>query len=120
MIAQVYHSLPADEQRVACVLTENYGEASALTQFGGRYYLPPPISGHNAFYLWGLVGCSGQVLITINGAPQDAAQGYGSVTLAARTSCSNCVDIENNAPILILRQPKEPFATLWSQARHYD
>jgi Dolichyl-phosphate-mannose-protein mannosyltransferase len=120
LIAQVYHSLPPDEQRVACVFTENYGEAGALAQFGGHYHLPPPISGHNAFYLWGPDGCSGQVLITINISPQDAAQGYDSVTLAARTSCADCVDFENNAPILILRQPKEPFAALWARARHYD
>jgi Dolichyl-phosphate-mannose-protein mannosyltransferase len=120
LIAQVYHSLPPDEQRVACIFTENYGEASALVQFGARYHLPPTISGHNAFSLWGLDGCAGQVLITINISPQDAAQGYGSVTLAARTSCAACVDFENNAPILILRQPKESFATLWRQARHYD
>jgi hypothetical protein len=120
LIAQVYHSLPPDQQKVACIYTENYGEASALLGFGGRYHLPPTISGHNAFYLWGTEGCSGEVLITINIDPKDAAQGYGSVTLAARTSCANCVDFENNAPILILRLPKEPFSVLWSQARHYD
>jgi len=120
LIAQVYHSLPPEEQRVACIFTEDYGEASALAHFGARYHLPPAISGHNAFYIWGPEGCSGQVLITINISPQDAAQGYDSVTLAARTSCANCEASENNAPILILRQPKEPFATLWSQARHYD
>ncbi len=120
LIAQVYHSLPPNEQRIACIFTENYGEAGALVQFGGRYDLPPAISGHNAFYLWGSEGCTGQVLITINIDPRDAAQGYGSVTLAARTSCAACVDFENNAPILILRQPKEPLAVLWSQAKHYD
>lgn len=120
LIAQVYHSLPPDEQRVACIYTENYGEAAALVQFGGRYHLPPVISGHNAFYLWGPDGCTGQVLITINIAPKDAARGYNSVTLVARTSCAACVDFENNAPILILRQPKVPFAVLWPQARHYD
>lgn len=120
LIAQVYHSLPANEQQVACIFTENYGEAGALVQFGARYRLPPPISGHNAFYLWGPDGCTGQVIITINIAPQDAAQGFSSVTLAARTSCGNCVDFENNAPILVLRQPKEPFAVLWAQAKHYD
>jgi hypothetical protein len=119
LIAQVYHSLPPDEQRVACVFTQNYGEASALAQFGARYHLPPPISGHNAFYLWGTEGCSGQVLITINISPQDAAQGYGSVTLAARTSCANCVAFENNAPILILRQPKAPFAVFLRRAKHF-
>ena len=120
LIAQVYHSLPPNEQRVACIYTENYGEAGALVQFGPSYHLPPPISGHNAFYLWGPQGCSGQVLITINIAPQDAARGYSSVTLAARTSCAACVAFENQAPILILRQPKEPFSVLWSQAKHYD
>jgi hypothetical protein len=122
LIAQVYHSLPPEEQRVACIFTANYGEAGALVQFGGRYHLPSPISGHNAFYLWGPDGCTGQVLITVNISPQDAAQGYDSVTLAASTSCAACVDFENNAPILVLRQPKATatFAELWAQAKHYD
>jgi 4-amino-4-deoxy-L-arabinose transferase-like glycosyltransferase len=120
LIAQVYHGLPMDEQRVACIFTSNYGEAGALVQFGGRYHLPPPISGHNAFYLWGPQGCTGQVVITINIAPQDAARGFSSVTLAARTSCDECVAYENQAPILILRQPKAPFAVMWAQAKYYD
>jgi 4-amino-4-deoxy-L-arabinose transferase-like glycosyltransferase len=120
LIAHVYRSLPPDEQRVACIYTENYGEAGALVQFGGRYHLPPAISGHNAFYIWGPEGCTGQVLITINIDARDAAQGYSSVTLAARTSCPACEWFENNASILILRQPKTPFATLWVRARHYD
>jgi hypothetical protein len=120
LIAQVYHSLPPDEQRVACIFTSNYGEAAALVQFGGRYHLPAPISGHNAFYLWGPHGCTGQVVITINIAPQDAARGFSSVTLAARPSCNACVSFENQAPILILRQPKVPFAVLWAQVKHYD
>ncbi|HEX6557248.1 MAG TPA: glycosyltransferase family 39 protein [Ktedonobacteraceae bacterium] len=122
LIAQVYHSLPPSEQRAACIFTSNYGEAGALVQFGGRYHLPPPISGHNAFYIWGPQGCTGQVIITINIAPQDAARAFSSVTLAARTSCDACVAFENHAPILILRQPKasSPFAVLWAQAKHYD
>jgi hypothetical protein len=120
LISQVYRSLPPDEQRVACIFTANYGEAGALVQFGPRYQLPPPISAHNAFYLWGPDGCSGQVLISINISPQDAAQGYGSVVLAARTSCAACVAFENDAPILVLRQPKAPLAALWQQAKHYD
>jgi hypothetical protein len=120
LIAQVYHGLPMDEQRVACIFTGNYGEAGALEQFGGRYHLPPPISGHNAFYIWGPEGCTFQVLITINIPPQDATQGFGSVTLAARTSCNECVDFENQAPILILRQPKVPPSGIWAQIKHYD
>ena len=120
LIAQVYHGLPRDEQRVACIATANYGEAGALVQFGGRYHLPPPISGHNAFYIWGPQGCTGQVVITINIPPQDAARWFSSVTLVARTSCDACVAFENHAPILILRQPKAPFAVMWALSKHYD
>lgn len=62
------------------------------------------------------------VIITINVSPQVATQGYNSVTLAARTSCAACENIENNAPILILRGLKAntSFAMLWAQVRHYD
>ena len=120
LIAKVYHSLPQNEQRVACIFASNYGEAGALLEFGGRYHLPEPISGHNAFYIWGPDGCTGQVIISINVSPQTAAQAFGSVTLAARTSCAACVSFENNAPILILRQPKEPFSVIWAQAKDYE
>ncbi|HEX6817922.1 MAG TPA: glycosyltransferase family 39 protein [Ktedonobacterales bacterium] len=122
LIAQVYGTLPADEQREACIFTSNYGEAGALIEFGPRYHLPPTISGHNAFYVWGPESCTGQVLITINVPPQDAAQAYNSVTLAARTSCAACVSFENDTPILILREPKATasFAQLWQEAKHYD
>ncbi|HEY7417824.1 MAG TPA: glycosyltransferase family 39 protein [Ktedonobacteraceae bacterium] len=120
LIAQVYHSLPPDEQRVACIYTSNYGEAAALVQFGGSYHLPPAISGHNAFYIWGPQGCTGQVLITINIDPHEAAQAFRSVTLAAQTSCDTCVSFENHAPILILRQPKVPFAAMWARGKYFD
>jgi hypothetical protein len=120
LIAKVYAGLPPSEQREACIFASNYGEAGALLEFGGRYHLPPVISGHNAFYIWGPQGCTGQVLITINVDPKTAAQAFGSVTLAARTSCQACVDFENNAPILILRQPKEPFHQLWASAKMYE
>jgi hypothetical protein len=120
LIARVYDSLPPSEQRETCIFASNYGEAGALLAFGGRYHLPPTISGHNAFYIWGPAGCTGQVLITINVDPAVAAQAFGSVTLAARTSCKACVGFENNAPILILRQPKESFKQLWASAKMYE
>jgi hypothetical protein len=120
LIAKVYHSLPPGQQREACIFASNYGEAGALVAFGARYHLPPVISGHNAFYIWGPQSCTGQVLITINIPPQTAAQAFGSVTVAAHTSCKACVNFENNAPILILRDPREPFRVLWTQAKMYE
>jgi len=40
-----------------------------------------------------------------------------SALVCARTSCGACVDFENHAPILILRQPKMPFN--WAQVKDY-
>jgi hypothetical protein len=79
VIAQIYHSLPPDEQRVACVFTENYGEASALVQFGARYHLLPAISGHNAFNLWGgrtdiVARCSSRSISRPKTPPRDMAR----------------------------------------------
>jgi hypothetical protein len=91
--------------------------AGALEQFGGRYHLPPPISGHNAFYIWGPGGCTGQVIISIGITAQAATSAFGSVTLAAKASCKAFMGLENNAPILILRDPKEPFNVIWAQAK---
>ena len=39
---------------------------------------------------------------------------------SASASCENCVTYENQAPILILRLPKEPIAMLWPQLKLYQ
>ena len=35
------------------IFTDNYGEAAALDVLGSGYHLPPVLSGHNAFWMWG-------------------------------------------------------------------
>jgi Dolichyl-phosphate-mannose-protein mannosyltransferase len=119
-IAQVYHRLPSEDQRIACIYTVNYGEGGALYQFGDRYHLPPPISGHNAFFTWGSHGCTGQVVVSIGITPQQAARWFNEVTLVATTSCDDCVQEEDNTPILVLRQPKVAFSIIWEQSKHLN
>jgi len=52
-VEQVTAGLPPDQRAQACVLTENYGEAGALSLLAAPGRLPPIISGHNNYYLWG-------------------------------------------------------------------
>jgi hypothetical protein len=52
-VGKIYDELPAGERSRACIFTCNYDEASALDFLGGRRGLPPAISGHNTYYLWG-------------------------------------------------------------------
>ena len=57
-VARVYRSLPADERSQAVIAAQNYGEAAAI-EFLGRSPSLPVISGHNQYFLWGLVDTVG-------------------------------------------------------------
>lgn len=119
-VAKVYESLPADERAQACILTANYGEASALDFFGSKYHLPPAISGHNNFYLWGPGSCSGQVIISVNYTQSDVEKSYSQVRLAATITCQYCQADENDVPVYVATQLKVPLSGAWAAAKHYN
>jgi len=64
--AEVYQSIPADE-RVGCgIFAQDYGQAGAIDFFGKRYGLPPALSGHQTYFLWGPRGYTGNCLIVLD------------------------------------------------------
>lgn len=118
-VAKVYHALPPDE-RVKCgILAYNYGEAGAIDFFGPRYGLPPAISPHNNYWLWGLRQCTGEVLIIVGGDRDDPHPDFRSVVLADTTSCPYCMPFENGVPIFVCRGLNQPLTERWRQARSY-
>ncbi len=119
-VAQVYDALPASEQAQACILTLNYGEAGALQFLGTADHLPPVISGHNNYYLWGPGSCSGQVLITVGYAIPDLANSYGSVTQAATITCHYCQAEENDIPVLVCTHLKGTIHDAWPSVKHFN
>ena len=121
-VAQVVAALPPAERAQACVLASNYGEAGALQQLAAPGSLPPIISGHNNYYLWGPGACSGQVIIGVGFQPADFKATYGSIVLAATESCQYCIDYENNLPIIVATNPITPvdLARLWPGVKHYE
>ena len=125
-VEHVYAALPPEQHAQACVLTENYGEAGALSLLGAAGRLPPVISGHNNYSLWGPGMCTGEVLILV-GYPPSAVQSkslhalYPNVTLAATQRCQYCVPSENNLPVYVLSGPTTPvFPQMWDLVKHYD
>jgi len=65
-VAAVFHSLPQQDQARAAILTKNYGQAGAIDFLGPRYGLPPALSGHQSWWLWGPRGYSGNCLIVLD------------------------------------------------------
>jgi 4-amino-4-deoxy-L-arabinose transferase-like glycosyltransferase len=127
-VARVYSNLPRDEQAHACVFTINYGEASALVLLGTHDSLPPVISAHNNYYLWGPGRCDGSVIIVVglHADYQEAQiltqQYYRHVAQAATITCQYCMSVENDIPVLVFTQPKfSSFAhDVWPRLKHYD
>ncbi|HET9017560.1 MAG TPA: hypothetical protein VFN57_18310, partial [Thermomicrobiaceae bacterium] len=119
-VSRVYTALPAADRARACVFTENYGEAGALDLYRASEPLPPAISGHNSYYLWGPGACSGRVLITVGIPRADLARGYRSVARAATIRCDYCMPEENDVPVYVARDPVESVAALWPTTRHYN
>jgi 4-amino-4-deoxy-L-arabinose transferase-like glycosyltransferase len=126
-VQRVYAALPPEERAQACVLTGNYGEASALSLLAAPGSLPPIISAHNNYYLWGPGACSGRVIILVgyseSFAQNDASASYTNVALAATVDCPYCASYERNLRIYVLSGVKDPSFDLrnsWPSLKHFD
>lgn len=121
-VEQVYAGLPPAQRAQACVLASNYGEAGALSLLAAPGSLPPVISGHNNYYLWGPGPCTGQVIIGVGYSPADFKATYANIAVAATQRCQYCVDYENNLSIVVASNPTTPInlAKLWPSVKHYE
>ncbi len=116
-IAKVFDALPAVDRSQCAILALNYGEASAVDYFGPAYQLPPAISGHNQYGLWGPRSYTGDVVITIGYTENQLRNIFGEVTLAARISPPYAIPEESNLPIYICRKPRAPLPQMWPRLR---
>lgn len=119
-VAAVYHALPAEDRARCAIMGNNYGEAGAIDFFGPRHGLPPAISGHNNYWLWGPRGATGEVMILVGGPRGDTHSDFRSVVLADTTACGHCMPYENGAPILVCRGLNVPLAQRWPGVRDYE
>lgn len=118
-IGDVYQRLPQVDRARACVYLQDYGQAGAVELFGPRYGLPPAISGHNSYFLWGPGACTGEVVIAFGGQERDYREMFSSVERAAVFTCVDCMPYESDQAIWILRGIRAPLAQFWSRTKHY-
>ena len=120
-LSDVARSLPAEDQAKACIFASNYGEAGALQFYSSRYNLPPIISGHNNYYLWGPGNCSGEVIIYLGQASlDDLKQGFEDVQQVGVSRCQYCMPFENDLPIFVCRGIKMPIQQTWPQTKVFQ
>ena len=118
-VGRVYRGLPEAERAKCGVYARNYGEAGALDQFGPKYGLPPALSGHNNYWLWGPRGYTGEVMIVLGAPRADLERDFASVTLADSVRCERCMPYERGRPIWICRGLREPLRAVWARTKAY-
>ena len=120
-LSGIYRSLPAEDRAKACILTSNYGEAGSLQFYSTEYDLPPVISGHNNYFLWGPGGCTGQVIIYLGRTGVDDLKlVFAGVQQVAATHCQYCVSYENDLPIYLCRGIKAPIEQAWPKTKSFQ
>ena len=119
-VAAVYRSLPTEDQTRAVFFGNNYGEAAAIDVYGRSLGLPPAISGHNNYYLWGPRGHDGSVIIIIGGSTSHYAEMFRSYRVAGWIDSPYAMPYETNLPIYVLYGLKTPLDRDWPQVKHYD
>ena len=64
--AEAWSRLTPEERSDCAIFGQNYGQAGAIDFFGKRYGLPPALSGHQTYFLWGPRGYSGNCMIILD------------------------------------------------------
>jgi hypothetical protein len=118
-IVAAYDALPPGERAGAAILTGNYGQAAALDFFGPKYGLPPALSGHNNYFLYGTHGFSGDVVLALGVDPALLRTEWRSVERAGLLHDENLLPDQNDLPVYKCTGRIEPFAAWWPATRRY-
>jgi hypothetical protein len=118
VVAQVYHSLPPDEQQRTAIYGTNYGQAAAVDFFGPQYGLPKAISGHQNYFLWGPRQYTGDIMILMGEEEAEARKHFESVTVAATLNNRYAYRYENR-PVLVCRGLKWNLQTDWARVKKW-
>jgi uncharacterized membrane protein len=118
-VASVYHSLPADEQPRTAIFSNGWGQAAAVDFYGPRYGLPPAISRHNNYWLWGPRNYTGSTMIVLGSDGSGDREHFQSVEAAGRVEHPYSRR-DTHFTIWLCRGPKFNLQEVWPKVKLYD
>ena len=117
-VAHVYNALPPEDRAHACIFAQNYGEAGAVDFFGPALGLPPALSGHNSYWLWGPGRCDGTVMIVVGGTAAGLSEYYTDVVQADTIAGNSyCMPSESNLAVFVARRPRADLKAIWDDLK---
>jgi hypothetical protein len=119
LVEKAYLRLTPDERAHCRIFGQNYGEAGAVDVLGRKLGLPPAISGHNSYWLWGPGEGAVHAVIIIGGDRADNARYFESIEIVGQTSSPWSMPYERGLDVSIGRRPKVDLRRVWPELRHY-
>ena len=119
-VAHVYHHLRPEDEKRAAIFCQNYGEAGAMDFFGPKLGLPPAISGHQNYFLWGPRDWTGEVILVLDTNDEDERELFGSVEdLGQVVSSPWAMPFERRMHIYLCRDLKTSVRELWARLKNW-
>jgi hypothetical protein len=118
MTAQAWSRVPPEERRDCGIFAQDYGQAGAIDFFGPRYGLPPALSGHQTYFLWGPRDYSGNCMIVLDDRQEVLDKLFEHVEYVG--SSDNPYALERNIPVFLCRGAKfGSLAQLWPKLKKW-
>jgi Dolichyl-phosphate-mannose-protein mannosyltransferase len=118
-VAGVYNNLPSELRAKTAIFAQNYGEAGAIDMFGPKFGLPPAISGHQNYFLWGPRDYTGESVIVMHGEQKDLESRFAEVQKVASVDHPYSMPYEH-FDVFYCRGLKHPLGEIWPQVKNWD
>jgi len=101
-VVVAWNRIPEAERADCGIFAQDYGAAGAIDWYGPRYGLPPALSGHQTWYIWGPRGYSGNCLIVLDDRRERLESIFNQVEFVGR-SPDNPYALEKDVPVYICK-----------------
>lgn len=119
-VGAAWQKIPAAERARTSIKVENYGEAAALDVYGAPYGLPPALSGHNQYYLWGPRGQRPVNLLVVQNNPNRLKPYCQNAVILGETYSPDAMAYENGKTIAWCQGLKVDILKLWPELKNFS
>ena len=120
-VAEAYHREEGDTAGPLGISTRNWGEASAVHVYGGRYGLPEPISGDGWFYFEAARSGRFPSRFIVVGETAGQLRGlFRRVELRKVFTNPHCMPDEDNDQIFYCADPRVDLVSFWRVMKRMD
>lgn len=116
-VEAAWNQIPIADRAATGIKVDNYGEAAALDVLGKG--LPPALSGHNQYFLWGLRGQAPRDLLVVQSNLSALVPYCHRVTVLGTTWSRYAMAYENGKVIALCQGVTPPLTKLWPQLKNF-